>query len=274
MTQKSIQFFDGYSSEIVPSVTVPTGPAGADGSDGIDGKSVLNGTVDPTTEGVDGDFYINTTSNQIFGPKTGGVWGTGTDLVGTDGAGVPTGGTTGQVLSKIDGTDFNTQWSTPNVTGAAVARFESQTGSSEGTASAGDNLRKLTFRVEYSSDGSSFFSLTDLSGDHFESFTLEPGIYMIEAKAPAYRVGLHYLKLQRWTGAIWTTEGNCPSVAETSDTVSGENSMTALSCNVNVGSSTKYRILHNVASTKISDGLGLYVSTDICGLVLSVTKLS
>ena len=31
---------------------------------------------------------------------------------GTNGQGVPTGGTTGQVLSKIDGTDYNTQWTT------------------------------------------------------------------------------------------------------------------------------------------------------------------
>lgn len=34
---------------------------------------------------------------------------------GTNGAGVPVGGTAGQVLSKIDGTDNNTQWIAPNV---------------------------------------------------------------------------------------------------------------------------------------------------------------
>lgn len=32
---------------------------------------------------------------------------------GTNGQGVPTGGTAGQVLTKVDGTDYNTQWSTP-----------------------------------------------------------------------------------------------------------------------------------------------------------------
>jgi hypothetical protein len=32
---------------------------------------------------------------------------------GADGVGVPAGGTAGQVLEKIDGTDFNTQWATP-----------------------------------------------------------------------------------------------------------------------------------------------------------------
>jgi len=31
---------------------------------------------------------------------------------GTNGVGVPAGGTTGQILSKIDGTDYNTQWIT------------------------------------------------------------------------------------------------------------------------------------------------------------------
>lgn len=64
----------------------PAGPAGADGTDGADGASILNGTVDPTTEGVNGDFYINTTSKEIFGPKTGGSWGAGTSLIGPQGA--------------------------------------------------------------------------------------------------------------------------------------------------------------------------------------------
>jgi len=36
---------------------------------------------------------------------------------GTNGQGVPVGGTTGQALVKIDGTDYNTQWSTPAATG-------------------------------------------------------------------------------------------------------------------------------------------------------------
>lgn len=57
---------------------------------GEDGATILNGTVDPTTEGVDSDFYINTTSYEIFGPKTSGVWGSGTSLIGPTG---PTGAT-------------------------------------------------------------------------------------------------------------------------------------------------------------------------------------
>ena len=61
------------------------GDPGTDGADGADGSTILSGTVDPTTEGVDGDFYLRTDTMEIFGPKSGGAWGTGTSLVGTDG---------------------------------------------------------------------------------------------------------------------------------------------------------------------------------------------
>ncbi len=52
-----------------------TGPAGADGVDGADGIQWLSGTVDPTTEGLDGYFYLNSATGDIYGPKTAGVWG-------------------------------------------------------------------------------------------------------------------------------------------------------------------------------------------------------
>lgn len=46
--------------------------------------------------------------------------GTVTSLKGDVGEGVPAGGTAGQVLRKIDGTDYNTEWATP---GAAANRY-------------------------------------------------------------------------------------------------------------------------------------------------------
>lgn len=55
------------------------------GAAGADGKTVLNGTVAPTTEGVNGDFYIDTVTDLIYGPKTAGAWGTGTSIVGPAG---------------------------------------------------------------------------------------------------------------------------------------------------------------------------------------------
>lgn len=54
---------------------------------------VRYGAINPTTEGVDGDFYINQTSHYIFGPKAGGVWPAGVALVGTAGAAGATGST-------------------------------------------------------------------------------------------------------------------------------------------------------------------------------------
>jgi hypothetical protein len=55
------------------------GPAGANG---IDGNTIISGTTDPTTQGVDGDYYLNTTTYVLFGPKTSSGWGTGKSLVG------------------------------------------------------------------------------------------------------------------------------------------------------------------------------------------------
>lgn len=78
---------------------------GLDGLDGLDGKTILNGIIDPiTTIGDDGDFYINTASNKIFGPKSGGVWPLGVSLIGPAGSFSVT-GTAGQTIFH-DGTTW------------------------------------------------------------------------------------------------------------------------------------------------------------------------
>lgn len=43
--------------------------------------------------GIDGDFYIDTGTNRIYGPKTGGSWGVYTSLVGPTGSTGLTGAT-------------------------------------------------------------------------------------------------------------------------------------------------------------------------------------
>jgi len=101
---------------------------------GISGDSILScvGIPSPLL-GNDGNFCISLTTSfqpwvMLYGPKTEGVWinpvrltglnGTnGTD--GTDGVGIPVGGTAAQVLSKIDNTDYNTQWVNQSGGGAA-----------------------------------------------------------------------------------------------------------------------------------------------------------
>ena len=49
------------------------------------GRTILNGEVDPTDEGEDGDFYLNTATQTMFGPKAAGAWPAGVLLKGADG---------------------------------------------------------------------------------------------------------------------------------------------------------------------------------------------
>jgi hypothetical protein len=68
-----------------------TGPQGPTGLTGANGKTILNGTTNPgTSQGTDGDFYLNRTTSTLFGPKASGVWPAGVSLIGPQG---PTGAT-------------------------------------------------------------------------------------------------------------------------------------------------------------------------------------
>src|SRR6185437_9605298 len=66
----------------------PAGPTGATGATGLAGNTVLNGSGAPDNGvGVDGDFYVDTATNQLYGPKAGGAWpGSGISIVGPAGA--------------------------------------------------------------------------------------------------------------------------------------------------------------------------------------------
>ena len=55
------------------------------GTLGADGKTILSGTVDPTIDGTDGDFYLNTSNQKLFGPNINGNWGNGVSIVGMQG---------------------------------------------------------------------------------------------------------------------------------------------------------------------------------------------
>jgi len=73
----------------------PAGPQGAQGPQGLsgaDGKTVLNGSGNPSNAfGNNGDFYINTSNNTLFGPKTSSGWGSGQSLIGPTGPQGPQG---------------------------------------------------------------------------------------------------------------------------------------------------------------------------------------
>lgn len=115
-----------------------TGPAGADGAngtngiDGADGNTILSGSGAPGGgTGVDGDFYINTANDEIYGPKSGGSWGSGTSIVGPQGSqGVKgdTGDTGPQGPAGADGAGTGDVVGPASATDNAIARYDTTTG--------------------------------------------------------------------------------------------------------------------------------------------------
>lgn len=78
-------FINTASSQLFGPKAAGFWPAGVSlvGPPGANGKTVLNGTLDPVNSlGTNGDFYINTSTNTLFGPKNAGAWPTGVPLVG------------------------------------------------------------------------------------------------------------------------------------------------------------------------------------------------
>lgn len=102
----------GSWSQVFSMQTGPQGPqgtAGTNGTNGTNGFSVLNGPGNPSnlTTGANGDFYINTSNYNFFGPKTDGDWGDGVSLIPP---GISPGGTVGQALIKNSDADYDIEW--------------------------------------------------------------------------------------------------------------------------------------------------------------------
>ena len=69
-----------------------TGQTGPTGLPGADGNTILSGAGAPTSGlGDPGDFYIDTSTGRIYGPKVGTNWGSGTSMVGPAGPQGPQG---------------------------------------------------------------------------------------------------------------------------------------------------------------------------------------
>lgn len=93
-------FSTSTSGQCVVMAGVPTGAAvpgpqgatGATGAAGTNGNTVLNGTSNPTSQGVNGDFYLNTLTSCLYGPKSAGTWPAScTSLIGPTGPQGPQG---------------------------------------------------------------------------------------------------------------------------------------------------------------------------------------
>ena len=75
-----------YSRQDAGWVATPAGPEGPAGADGADGNTILYGEGAPGSgTGNDGDFYIATDTNTIYGPKDSGAWPAGTSMIGPQG---------------------------------------------------------------------------------------------------------------------------------------------------------------------------------------------
>ena len=89
-----------------------SGATGSSGTSGINGTSGTSGQAGSSgTSGLNGTSGANGSSGTsgISQPGTPGTSGT-SGTSGTTGAGVAIGGTAGQILSKVDGVDYNTTW--------------------------------------------------------------------------------------------------------------------------------------------------------------------
>jgi len=75
------------ASTTTPSAnTMTQGPTGPQGPAGVNGNTILSGTGAPSnTLGVEGDFYLDTATALLYGPKTAAGWGGGVSLQGPTG---------------------------------------------------------------------------------------------------------------------------------------------------------------------------------------------
>ncbi len=173
-----------------------TGPMGPQGLNGIDGTNGLDGATGPMgpqgiqgltgatgpagTNGIDGTNGVDGATGPMGPQGIQGIAGTnGTN--GTNGQGVPAGGTTGQILSKVNGTDFNTQWVTPSTggSGAQVALIATKTSNAQVLSLAnGTNTGDLVTFDNIVTSNSTYGSYNTSSN----TFTIsQSGVYYIQA---------------------------------------------------------------------------------------------
>lgn len=96
----------------------PPGANGSPGAPGTDGLSLLNGTGAPGGgTGVDGDFYVDTSAWDIYGPKAAGTWPSAVSIIGP--AGPP--GASGS-WTEHDRVILGADQTTISLTGLSAAR--------------------------------------------------------------------------------------------------------------------------------------------------------
>jgi hypothetical protein len=157
----------------------PPGPVGPVGPIGPRGNATLYGSGPPNfATGVNGDFYIDTTANFLYGPKAG-VWPSGVSLVGPQGqrgslwyvgSGAP-GTITGQVngdnyLNSVTGDVWQLLGGTWTIDGSIQGPV-GPTGATGATGAAGATPHGYLFGLTLSNVSAGTFSVA--AGEAFDS---------------------------------------------------------------------------------------------------------
>lgn len=195
----------------------------AAGTAGADGKSILNGAGAPaSTIGKEGEFYIDTTTKAIYGPKTGTSWGTPVSLVGAKGdrggQGLPgTPGATGAAgkgITTIERVAGTNQLKISYTDGTSVnVNFPADQNTTY-TAGTGLTLSGTTF----SANPAGIALTGDVTGNANANTVTKIQGKAVSATAPTENQVLQW-KNNAWTPATISTGGSTPGayiVPETS----------------------------------------------------------
>lgn len=133
---KSLVAYSGITitpvnDELLFSVTPTPGPQGEQGEEGTPGSVWYNGELPPDNNlGRGGDYYLDNSTGEVYTKSQ--DWDIITSLKGpqgdqgfsgTDGIGVPPGGTTGQYLVKVSDDNYDTTWANSPAPGARAGLF-------------------------------------------------------------------------------------------------------------------------------------------------------
>lgn len=128
----------------------PTGSAGPAGPQGEPGRYFVSET-EPESPEI-GDAWFRSSTAQLY-IRYDSFWvETSTSYSGSQGAtgaGVASGGTAGQILTKINGTDYNTTWSDPSAAVGAAAIRWSPVFQATGLTFTGSNSTYPTYNSYY-----------------------------------------------------------------------------------------------------------------------------
>ena len=194
-----VDITDAQGSE---SFNVMDGAPGQNGQDGAPGQNGADGVTPDITMTATADATASasptvtvtksgTAANPVFAlafsglkGETGATGATGeqgpagpagqTGATGPAGPGVPAGGTAGQVLQKVDGTDYNTKWATPSGGGTSFTKVESAISSATEITTWGSGM--TLYRASLS-DSTLAIKLRNNGG--FFKMTLSMGFYSI-----------------------------------------------------------------------------------------------